>query len=102
MALTPVFQACKPRPAELTNDSYAADLHAALEKELATAESARDFFSGTYQTNAMRNVPGMIFDRLCNGNSSNQPSVYRFNSRFGAGQDPYVDRAGPELLCIPS
>ena len=114
MALTPVFQACKPRPAELTNDSYAADLHAALEKELATAESARDFFSGTYQTNAMRNACRMIFDRLCNGNSSNQPSVYRFNSRFGGGKThtlialagaslyPQLIREEAELTPIPS
>ena len=114
MALTPVFQACKPRPAELTNDSYAADLHAALEKELATVESARDFFSGTYQTNAMRNACRMIFDRLRNGNSSNQPSVYRFNSRFGGGKShtlialagaslyPQLVREEAELTPIPS
>ena len=86
MPLTPVFQACKPRPAELTNDSYAADLHAALEKELKTAESARDFFTGTYQTDAMRTACRMIFDRLHNGNASEQPSIYRFNSRFGGGK----------------
>ena len=86
MPLTPVFQACKPRPAELTNDSYAADLHSALEKELKTPESTRDFFKGTYQTDAMRTACRMIFDRLHNGNASEQPSIYRFNSRFGGGK----------------
>ena len=73
-------------PSELTNDSYAADLHAALAKELGSVESASDFFRGTYQTNAMRTACRMIFDRLCNGDSSNQPSVFRFNSRFGGGK----------------
>ena len=114
MTLTPVFQACKPRPSELTTDSYAADLHAALEKELATAESARDFFSGTYQTTAMRTACRMIFDRLCNGDSSNQPSVYRFNSRFGGGKThtlialagaslyPQLVRQETDLTPIPS
>ena len=28
--LTPVFQACTPRPPELTSSSYAADLHRAI------------------------------------------------------------------------
>ena len=86
MPLTPVFQACKPRPAELTNDSYAADLHAALEKELKTPDSAREFFNSTYQTDAMRNACRMIFDRLHKGHASEQPSIYRFNSRFGGGK----------------
>ena len=86
MPLTPVFQACTPRPAELTNDSYAADLHAALEKELKTPDSTREFFTGTYQTDAMRTACRMIFDRLHNGNASEQPSIYRFNSRFGGGK----------------
>ena len=34
----------------------------------------------------MRTACRMIFDRFCNGDSSNQPSVYRFNSRFGGGK----------------
>ena len=34
--LTPVFQACPPRPPELTGSSYAADLHLAIRNEIAT------------------------------------------------------------------
>ena len=61
MALTPVFDACRPRPIELTTDSYAADLHGALRKEIATPESASEFFGGTFQTKAMRTACRMIF-----------------------------------------
>ena len=114
MALTPVFDACRPRPIELTTDSYAADLHRALRKEIATPESASEFFGGTFQTNAMRTACRMIFDRLCNGEKSNQPSVYRFNSRFGGGKThtlialagaslyPQLVRQETDLTPIPS
>ena len=84
--LMPVFQACPPRSSELTNDSYAADLQQALRKEIATQDAALEFFHGTYPTNAMITACGMVFDRLHNGESSGQPTVYRFNSRYGGGK----------------
>ena len=46
--LTPVFQACTPRPPELTSSNYAADLHRAIRNEVATPQGALDFFRGTY------------------------------------------------------
>ena len=50
--LTPVFQACPPRPPELTGSSYAADLHRAIRSEVATPQGALDFFRGT--------IPGLL------------------------------------------
>ena len=50
MSLTPVFQACRPRPSQLTTSGYAAELQEALRNELATPESALEFFQGTYPT----------------------------------------------------
>ena len=44
--LTPVFQACPPRSPELTGSSYAADLHRAIQNEVATSQGALDFFRG--------------------------------------------------------
>ena len=114
MTLTPVFQACRPRPSQLTNSSYAADLQRALREEIATPESALGFFQGTYPTEAMRTACRMVFDRLHNGVSSEQPPVYRFNSRYGGGKThtlitlaagclhPELVRQGPEKTPIPS
>ena len=114
MTLTPVFQACRPRPSQLTNSSYAADLQRALREEIATPESALGFFQGTYPTEAMRIACRMVFDRLHNGISSEQPPVYRFNSRYGGGKThtlitlaagclhPELVRQGPERTPIPS
>lgn len=85
MLLTPLFTACPPRSAEFTSENYAADLHNALGNEIATPAAAQDFFGGTYPTPAMQAACRMIFDRLRNG-GGNQPSVYRFNSRFGGGK----------------
>ena len=85
MSLMPLFTACLPRPAETTNENYAAALHNALGNEIATPEAAQVFFGGTYPTPAMRAACRMIFDRLRNG-GGNRPSVYRFNSRFGGGK----------------
>ena len=86
MSLTPVFQACHPRPPDLTNDSYAADLHRAIRNEIAAPESALEFFQGTYSTHTMRTACRMVFDRLHNGTDAERPAVYRFNSRYGGGK----------------
>lgn len=114
MSLTPVFQACKPRPTDLTNSSYAADLHRAIREELEDQEAALAFFQGTYPTQAMRTACRMVFDRLHNGRSSEQPAVYRFNSRYGGGKThtlialamaclyPELVRQEPEQTPIPS
>ena len=114
MSLTPVFQACQPRPTRLTNSSYAADLHRAIREELATQESALEFFQGTYPTQAMRTACRMVFDRLHNGSASEQPAVYRFNSRYGGGKThtlialaaaclhPEVVRQEPDQTPVPS
>ena len=114
MSLTPVFQACRPRPSQLTNSSYAADLHRAIQSEIATPESALEFFQGTYATEAMHTACRMVFERLHNGDASEQPSVYRFNSRYGGGKThtlialaaaclhPDVLRQGPGRTPIPS
>ena len=112
--LTPVFQACPPRAAELTSSSYAADLHLAIQKEIATAQGALDFYRGTYPATAMRTACRMVLDRLHNGGSSEQPTVYRFNSRYGGGKThtlialaaaclyPDVVRQEPEGTPVPS
>ena len=112
--LTPVFQACTPRPPELTSSSYAADLHRAIRNEVATTQGALDFFRGTYPAPAMKTACRMVFDRLHNGEASEQPAVYRFNSRYGGGKThtlitlaaaclhPDVVRQEPEETPIPS
>ena len=112
--LTPVFQACPPRPPELTGSSYAADLHRAIRSEVATPQGTLDFFRGTYPAPAMKTACQMVFDRLHNGEASEQPAVYRFNSRYGGGKThtlitlaaaclhPDVVRQEPEETPIPS
>ena len=112
--LVPVFQACPPRPPELTSSSYAADLHRAIRNEVATSQGALDFFRGTYPAPAMKTACRMVFDRLHNGDASEQPAVYRFNSRYGGGKThtlitlaaaclhPDVVRQEPETTPIPS
>ena len=112
--LTPVFQACPPRHPELTGSSYAADLHRAIRNEVATPEGALDFFQGTYPAPAMKTACRMVFDRLHNGEASEQPAVYRFNSRYGGGKThtlitlaaaclhPDVVRQEPEETPVPS
>ena len=112
--LTPVFQACQPRPPEFTSSSYAADLHRAIRSEVATPQGALDFFRGTYPAPAMKTACRMVFDRLHNGEPSEQPAVYRFNSRYGGGKThtlitlaaaslhPDVVRQEPEETPIPS
>ena len=112
--LTPVFQACPPRPPELTGSSYAADLHLAIRNEIATPQGALDFFRGTYPAPAMKTACRMVFDRLHSGEASEQPAVYRFNSRYGGGKThtlitlaaaclhPDVVRQEPEETPIPS
>ena len=84
--LTPVFRACPPRHPELTGSSYAADLHRAIRNEVATSQGALEFFRGTYPAPAMKTACRMVFDRLHNGDASEQPAVYRFNSRYGGGK----------------
>ena len=84
--LTPVFQACPPRHPDLTGSSYAADLHRAIRNEVATRQGALEFFRGTYPAPAMKTACRMVFDRLHNGDASEQPAVYRFNSRYGGGK----------------
>ena len=112
--LIPVFQACPPRHPELTSSSYAADLHRAIRNEVATPQGALDFYRGTYPAPAMKTACRMVFDRLHNGEASEQPSVYRFNSRYGGGKThtlitlaaaclhPDVVRQEPEETPIPS
>ena len=34
----------------------------------------------------MKTACRMVFDRLHNGDASEQPAVYRFNSRYGGGK----------------
>ena len=114
MTLTPVFQACRPTPSQLTSSGYAADLHEALRNEIASPESALEFFQGTYSTTAMSTACRMIFDRLHNGDASEQPSIYRFNSRYGGGKThtlialaaaslhPDVVRQEPHYTPVPS
>ncbi len=112
--LTPVFQACPPRHPDLTGSRYAADLHRAIRNEVATPQGALEFFRGTYPAPAMKTACRMVFDRLHNGDASEQPAVYRFNSRYGGGKThtlitlaaaclhPDVVRQEPEETPIPS
>ena len=81
-----LLNACSLRPETITNDNYAADLHSSLDKELARPESARQFFQSTYPTEGLKDVCRMIFNRLANGNQSNDPSLYRLDSGFGGGK----------------
>lgn len=83
--LIPISAACPPRPAERL-ESYAADLGRALADEIATREGAADFFRRSHITRDIRSACAQIFDRLANGDASNSPSIYRFNSRFGGGK----------------
>lgn len=85
-ALVSVLEACRPRGPEQTGRNYAADLPRALKGEIASAESAADFFAGTYATDAMRRVAGGIFGRLGRGDDGDAPAVVRFNSVFGGGK----------------
>ena len=112
--LTPVFQACRPRPSELTGNSYAADLHRAIRDEVATPQGALEFFRGTYPAPSMKTACRMVFERLHDGEASEQPTVYRFNSRYGGGKThtlitlaaaclhPGVVRQEPEETPIPA
>lgn len=81
-----LFDACVPRPESAASDNYAADLHAALRDEVADLEPARRFFQSTYPTNGLRDVCRRIFMRLARGDASNEPSLYRLDSRFGGGK----------------
>lgn len=81
-----IFNACQLRPEESTRSNYAADLQRALEGELSTPETARQFFESTYPTAGMKDICRAIFDRLKNGDASNEPSVYRLGSGFGGGK----------------
>ena len=78
MSLTPVFQACRPRPSQFTTSGYAADLHRAIRNEVATPRGALDFFRGTYPAPAMKTACRMVFDRLRNGEASEQPDRLPF------------------------
>ena len=81
-----LLEACSLRPETITNDNYAADLHSSLDNELARPESARQFFQSTYPTEGLSEICRMIFNRLANGNESNDPSLYRLDSGFGGGK----------------
>ena len=70
-----------------------------------------EFFRGTYPAPAMKTACRMVFDRLHNGDTSEQPAVYRFNSRYGGGKTHTlaaaclhtdVVRQEPEETPIPS
>ena len=84
--LTPVFQACPPRPPELTGSSYAADLHLAIRNEIATPQGTLDFFRGTYPAPAMKTACRMIFDRLHNGEPANSRRYTDSTPGTGAGR----------------
>ena len=81
-----LFNACQVRSEESTRDNYAADLQRALRDELSTPDSTRQFFQSTYPTRGMRDICRGIFERLANGDESNEPSVYRLGSAFGGGK----------------
>ena len=81
-----LLEACALRPETITNDNYAADLNSSLDNELARPETARQFFQSTYPTEGLREICRMIFNRLANGNESNDPSLYRLDSGFGGGK----------------
>ena len=81
-----LFNACQLRSEESTRDNYAADLQRSLQGELSSVELARQFFQSTYPTNGMKDICRAIFNRLRNGDASNEPSVYRLGSGFGGGK----------------
>ena len=81
-----LFNACQLRSEESTRDNYAADLQRSLQGELSTLELARQFFQSTYPTNGMKDICRAIFNRLKDGDASNEPSVYRLGSGFGGGK----------------
>ena len=81
-----LFNACQLRSEESTRDNYAADLQRSLQGELSSVELARQFFQSTYPTNGMKDICRAIFNRLKNGDASNEPSVYRLGSGFGGGK----------------
>ena len=81
-----LFNACQLRSEESTRDNYAADLQRSLDGELSSLELARQFFQSTYPTNGMKDICRAIFNRLKNGDASNEPSVYRLGSGFGGGK----------------
>ena len=74
------------QPENLAHENYAADLHLALDNELATSESARQFFASTFQTDGLSQICRRIFHRLTFGDASNEPSIYRLDSAFGGGK----------------
>ena len=84
--LTPLLEACPPRPISQAGDQYAADLIRGLEEELATAENAADFVETTHLTKANANFLRMAIDRVALGRESTSPSVYQLYSRYGGGK----------------
>ena len=84
--LTPLLDACPPRPISQAADQYAADLIRGLEEELATAETASDFLETTHLTKANADFLRMAMDRVALGRESTSPSVYQLYSRYGGGK----------------
>ncbi len=81
-----LLKACQLRLEESTMDNYAADLQRSLEQELASLDSAREFFRSTHPAKSMKDICRRIFRRLTLGDASNEPSVYRLGSSFGGGK----------------
>lgn len=81
-----LFNACRPRSVTSANENYAADLHGALRNDVDSIVGARQFFQSTYPTNGLSETCRMIFSRLTHGDESNEPSLYRLDSRFGGGK----------------
>ena len=84
--LTPLLDACPPRPIAQAGDQYAADIVRGLTEELASPETAADFLETTYLTKDTADFLRMAMDRVALGRDSTSPSVYQLYSRYGGGK----------------
>ena len=84
--LTPFLTACPPRPISQAADQYAAELISGIRDELTTPEKATDFLQTTHLTSTTRDLLRMVMDRMENGASSTNPSIFQLYSRYGGGK----------------
>ena len=84
--LTPLLDACPPRPIAQAGDQYAADIVRGLTEELASPETAADFLETTHLTKDTADFLRMAMDRIALGRDSTSPSVYQLYSRYGGGK----------------
>ena len=84
--LTPLLDACPPRPIAQAGDQYAADIVRGLTEELASPETAADFLETTHLTKDTAAFLRMAMDRIALGRDSTSPSVYQLYSRYGGGK----------------